>query len=263
MSTSRGEDLALALRMADAADAITLARYQAQDLTITTKPDNTPVTDADKATERCIREILETERPDDGILGEEFGSDITGKNRYWVIDPIDGTMHFVRGNPFCTTMVVLIEDGEPIFSAIYDFVNDIMYHAEKGKGSFKDGERINVGDRPVEQSVVALETDQSKPINVEIRNKVRERSLLFQSISAGYEFVLVATGKIEARICFDPFGHDYDFAPGCLLVAEAGGIVNNIGSESYDFKNVNLIAGNKHLVENFTNKSFGIFPLDD
>jgi len=220
------------------------------------------VTKLDHDVELFLKAEFNKLYPDIEFAGEEFGGSREHK-KFWLVDPIDGTMHFVRGNPFCTTMVVLIEDGEPIFSAIYDFVNDIMYHAEKGKGSFKDGERINVGDRPVEQSVVALETDQSKPINVEIRNKVRERSLLFQSISAGYEFVLVATGKIEARICFDPFGHDYDFAPGCLLVAEAGGIVNNIGSESYDFKNVNLIAGNKHLVENFTNKSFGIFPLDD
>ena len=69
MSTRRGEDLALAHRLADAADAITLARYQAIDLSIATKPDNTPVTDADKSAEDAIRSLLRAYKPEDGIVG--------------------------------------------------------------------------------------------------------------------------------------------------------------------------------------------------
>jgi len=88
---SREADVALALKMADAADVISMARYQSQDLVITTKPDNTPVTDADKATEKALRDILAKERPDDGLVGEEFGTSGTDAKRYWVIDPIDGT----------------------------------------------------------------------------------------------------------------------------------------------------------------------------
>ena len=79
---SHGEDLTLAHRLADAADAITLKRYQALDLTVTTKPDNTPVTDADKSTEEAIRALLHAHRPDDGIVGEEFGNEGLEKNRY-------------------------------------------------------------------------------------------------------------------------------------------------------------------------------------
>jgi histidinol-phosphatase len=82
-------DLELVRKIGKAADRVSMARFLSQDLIIETKPDSTPVTDADKATEKCIREILESERPDDGILGEEFGADISGKKRYWVIDPID------------------------------------------------------------------------------------------------------------------------------------------------------------------------------
>ncbi len=84
---------------------------------------------------------------------------------------------------------------------------------------------------------------------------------MIQTISAGYEFVLVATGKIEARICFDPFGKDYDFAPGSLLVSEAGGIVANIGLTTYDYRNTNLIAGNKSVFENYTSGEAAIFVL--
>jgi len=81
-------DLDLALRLADLADSISMARYQALDLVIETKPDATPVTDADKATEKAIRDLLSVERPNDLVAGEEFGTpDLSGKGRYWVIDP--------------------------------------------------------------------------------------------------------------------------------------------------------------------------------
>ncbi|MEY4901903.1 MAG: hypothetical protein RLZZ190_630, partial [Actinomycetota bacterium] len=109
---SREADLALALTMADAADVISMTRYQSQDLVITTKPDNTPVTDADKATEKALREILAKERPDDGLVGEEFGTSGTDAKRYWVIDPIDGTKNFMRGVPSWSTLIALIERND-------------------------------------------------------------------------------------------------------------------------------------------------------
>ena len=114
MSTANGstqilDDLALAHALADLADAITLDRYQAQDLVITTKPDNTPVTDADRAVETAIREALATHRSTDGLVGEEFGSDKGSSGRYWVIDPIDGTKNFMRGVPTWATLIALVE----------------------------------------------------------------------------------------------------------------------------------------------------------
>jgi histidinol-phosphatase len=106
------DDLALAHALADLADAITLDRYQAQDLVITTKPDNTPVTDADRAVETAIREALATHRESDGLVGEEFGSDKGSSGRYWVIDPIDGTKNFMRGVPTWATLIALVEVDE-------------------------------------------------------------------------------------------------------------------------------------------------------
>jgi len=108
MSTPYGDDLALAHRLADAADAITLARYQALDLTITNKPDNTPVTDADKSAESAIRTLLHEHCPGDGIVGEEFGTQGLENDRYWVIDPIDGTKNFMRGVPTWATLIALV-----------------------------------------------------------------------------------------------------------------------------------------------------------
>ena len=106
---SREADVALALKMADAADVISMARYQSQDLVITTKPDNTPVTDADKATEKALRDILAKERPEDGLVGEEFGTSGADAKRYWVIDPIDGTKNFMRGVPTWATLIALVQ----------------------------------------------------------------------------------------------------------------------------------------------------------
>ncbi|MEN9753122.1 MAG: hypothetical protein RL670_813 [Actinomycetota bacterium] len=103
-------DLILALQLAELADEISLARFRAQDLKIETKPDATPVTDADRATELAIKAKLAEERPDDGIIGEEFGSQ-SGSNRTWIIDPIDGTANFMRGVPIWATLIALAVDG--------------------------------------------------------------------------------------------------------------------------------------------------------
>ena len=111
------DDLALALRLADAADAISLARFRALDLNVETKPDRTPVTDADRAVELALKEILATERPDDGIVGEEFGNSGSTR-RKWIIDPIDGTANYMRGVPVWASLIALSVDGKAVVSVV-------------------------------------------------------------------------------------------------------------------------------------------------
>ena len=104
------EDLALARELADASDAITMVRFLASDLAVETKPDLTPVSDADRAVETAVRQRLAADRPDDAVIGEEYGA--TGSSsREWVIDPIDGTKNFVRGTPVWATLLALRVDG--------------------------------------------------------------------------------------------------------------------------------------------------------
>ncbi len=103
------DDLALALRLADAADALTLARFGATDLVVDAKPDLTPVTDADRAVEIAIRDVLGAQRPTDAVSGEEYASTGDGPRR-WVIDPIDGTKSFVRGVPAWATLIALLDE---------------------------------------------------------------------------------------------------------------------------------------------------------
>ncbi len=220
------------------------------------------VTKIDHDVEKFLEEEFKKLDPTVGFAGEEFGGSREVK-KLWLVDPIDGTNHFVRGLPFCTTMVALIEDDQVVFSAIYDFVNDIMYHAEKGKGAFQNNERIHVSNRPARQSINRLESDLSKPENLKLFLELMKESLVIDTICSGNEFVMVAKGQIECRICYDPFGNDYDFAPGSLLVSEAGGIVKNIGSNDYDYRNTNLIAANKPLFEYLTQGSNAMFPIKD
>ena len=105
------DDLRFAHVLADAADDITMRRFRALDLRVEAKPDLTPVSDADLATEQSLRNLLSRARPRDALLGEEFGKSGVGP-RCWVIDPIDGTKNFVRGVPVWATLIALMADGE-------------------------------------------------------------------------------------------------------------------------------------------------------
>ena len=110
-------DLALAHELADLADEITLDRFRAQDLRIETKPDSSPVTDADQATERALKAHLTSKAPSDALIGEEYGT--SGQaSRTWIIDPIDGTANFMRGVPVWATLIALAIDGKPTVSVV-------------------------------------------------------------------------------------------------------------------------------------------------
>jgi len=111
-------DLALAQALADAADQISLARFMALDLNVETKPDRSPVTDADRAVELALKAILAEHRPSDGIIGEEFGTSQGETKREWIIDPIDGTANYMRGVPVWATLIALAIDGKPVVSVV-------------------------------------------------------------------------------------------------------------------------------------------------
>jgi histidinol-phosphatase len=154
------EDLQLALRLADAADAISRERYLSLDLEISTKPDKTPVTDADRAIERAIIDILSTERGDDFMLGEEFGEqpgrvgeheirDAEHPHRQWIIDPIDGTSNFLRGVPVWATLIALAIDGEPVVGVVSAPALGKRWWAALGNGAWVDESRDPLSNIPV------------------------------------------------------------------------------------------------------------------
>jgi histidinol-phosphatase len=134
--TAVPDDVALALRMADQADALTMDRFGAQDLNVDTKPDLTPVTDADRSVETALRETLSQQRPDDPVLGEEFGGTTAFAGRKWVIDPIDGTKNFVRGVPVWATLIALLRDGVPVVGVVSAPALQRRWWAGAGEGTF-------------------------------------------------------------------------------------------------------------------------------
>jgi len=139
------DDLALALELADLADAITMGRYRAEDLAVDTKPDLTPVTEADRAVEQALREHLARERPGDGVVGEEYGGDGTGEAaRRWIVDPIDGTKSYVRGMPTWATLIALAVHGEGMVGVVSAPAAGRRWWAERDRGAFADGRPIRV-----------------------------------------------------------------------------------------------------------------------
>lgn len=218
------------------------------------------VTELDHRTEVFIRDRLAQQYPSIGFVGEETGGNRDAE-RFWLLDPIDGTAHFIRGTPFCTTMLALVQEGQVAMSAIYDFNADEMFFAEKGKGSTRNGEPISVSKRRLGDSYLGYETRIEKPENIALRQRVNEMSIIIQTICAGYEFCLVAAGKIEGRLQVEPYGKDYDYAPGALLVAEAGGVAANIGKSTYDYRNIDSLTTNKVIYEQLTQGEDAIFPM--
>jgi len=237
MSTRRGEDLALAHRLADAADAITLSRYQAIDLTVTTKPDNTPVTDADKSAEDAIRSLLHAHRPDDGIVGEEFGTEGTEKNRYWVIDPIDGTKNFLRGVPTWATLIGLMErDGDGVEKVVVGVVSAPAlfrrWYAFEGGGAFvivnkEVPKRINVSaisaieDASISHSDFIGWGNRLEPFNNLMKSAWRTRAH-----GDFWSHMLVAEGAVE--VAAEPSLALWDMAALDIIVREAGGRFTNL-----------------------------------
>ena len=145
------DDLALAHELADAADAITQARYQASDLVVETKPDLTPVSDADRAVEDDVRRILADRRPHDAVVGEERGTTGTGSRR-WIVDPIDGTKNFVRGTPSWATLLALEVDATVVVGVVSAPALARRWWAARGEGAWV---RSPAGERRCAVSRVA------------------------------------------------------------------------------------------------------------
>ena len=251
------DDLALAHALADLADAISLDRYQAQDLVITTKPDNTPVTDADRAVETAIREALATHRQTDGLVGEEFGSDKGTSGRYWVIDPIDGTKNFMRGVPTWATLIALVQIDE---SGVEEVIVGIAsapalarrWSAAKGHGAFvrfnpgtiddlSEDFDSNSSEKKISVSQVAALSDASISYSdfagwgdrLEPFQKMLAHAWRTRGIGDFWSHMLVAEGAVDVAI--EPSLALWDMAALDIIVREAGGTFTNTAGQNGPF----------------------------
>jgi histidinol-phosphatase len=237
-SPQYSSELAFALTLADRADAISLSRYQALDLEITTKPDNSPVTDADKAVERAIIDAIATKYPSDGVVGEEFGSS-GSKDRYWVIDPIDGTKNFLRGVPTWATLIALVENEQVVTSVVSSPALYRRWYATAGGGAFVSEGVINgEGTAGASNNVVTRQLSVSKVSDIKDASIAYSdfqgwgaRRQAFEKLLDGawrtrglgdfWSHMLVAEGAVDVAI--EPSLALWDMAALDLIVREAGG----------------------------------------
>ena len=226
--SSIADDVTLALQLADHADALTLDRFGALDLRIETKPDLTPVTDADRSAEELLRGVLAEHRPDDAVLGEEFGGTAIFEGRQWVLDPIDGTKNFVRGVPVWSTLIALLQDGVPVVGVVSAPAMARRWWAGTGEGAFTSFR----GGAPRAISVSGVGDIESASLSFsDLTTGWGDRRSNFIDLSdavwrvRGYgdfwSYCLVAEGAVD--IAVEPEVKLWDLAPLDVLVREAGG----------------------------------------
>ncbi|GED98897.1 histidinol-phosphatase [Gordonia crocea] len=232
-------DLATALELADAADALTLPRFGALDLQVDTKPDLTPVSDADLACETMLRERIGAALPGDRIMGEEFGGDALAVGRQWVIDPIDGTKNFVRGVPVWATLIALIDDGVPIVGVVSAPALGRRWWAAAGQGAFTTGPGDTSPRRIAVSSVSGL-SDASlafSSLSGWAERGIRDRFVdltdavwRVRGFGDFWNYCLVAEGAVD--IAAEPEVSLWDLAAVDVLVREAGGVFTNLEGEA-------------------------------
>jgi histidinol-phosphatase len=217
-------ELEFARRIAAAAGENARA-IRSRGITAETKPDASPVTIADKDNERLIREAVEREFPDDGILGEEGSSKPGTSGRRWIIDPIDGTRDFVRGNRFWCVLVALEEADEPVVGVAHFPMLDETYWAARGGGAFLNGERLQVSRvAKIEDAAflpAGLHQAAARPHLRRVED-LTQRSWAVRSYGGALDACMVAAGKAE--IWFEPKVEPWDLAALKLIIEEAGGV---------------------------------------
>lgn len=230
------DDLALALRLADLADPMALARFRAADLVVETKPDLTPVSEADRAVERALRDALAAERPQDAVLGEEYGTSTPGSggagSRLWVVDPIDGTKNYVRGVPVWAVLIALLVDEEPVVGVVSAPALARRWWAAAGHGSWAT-DPGSPTPRRLQVSAVSELADASFSYSDDRGWAERGAAKGLAALLAGtwrqraygdfWSHMMVAEGVVD--IAAEPQLETYDMAALVPVVREAGGRV--------------------------------------
>ncbi|KRO39293.1 MAG: histidinol phosphatase [Microbacteriaceae bacterium BACL25 MAG-120322-bin65] len=236
------DDLALALAAAANADLVSLDRFKALDLVVSTKPDNTPVTDADQAVERIIRKTIEASRPTDHIFGEEMGSSSSEpgpqSGRQWIIDPIDGTAGFSRGIPIWGTLIALAIDGKPVVGVVSAPALGQRWWGGKGVGAWtqRPGDKEatalavsnvqNLSDATFSYNSMVgwLDDGRAQALKSLVQSVWRARA-----IGDFWAYMLVAEGALD--IAGEADLQPYDMAALVPIVEEAGGRFSSLDGE--------------------------------
>jgi histidinol-phosphatase len=252
-ATDFTDDLRLAHVLADDADSITEARFKALDLHVMTKPDLSPVTDADQAVEEGIRRTLSRVRSRDAVTGEEQGS--TGHSqRRWVIDPIDGTKNFVRGVPVWATLIALVVDDQVVLGVVSAPLLQRRWWASSGNGawtgrSLLKATRCQVSDvRRLEDASLAYSSLHGWEERGRLDDFLSLMRRCWRTRAYGdfWSYMLLAEGAID--LAAEPELAVHDMAALDVIVREAGGRFTSLDGTDGPFGG-NSLASNGHLHE--------------
>ncbi|HET8604559.1 MAG TPA: histidinol-phosphatase [Marmoricola sp.] len=260
------DDLRLAHVLADDADSVAMSRFKALDLHVMTKPDLTPVTDADRAVEESIRRTLSRARPRDAVLGEEQGS--TGHSqRRWVVDPIDGTKSFVRGVPVWATLIGLMVDDEVVVGVVSAPQLNRRWWAMRDGGAWTGKSLLRAA--PCQVSDVSRLEDASFSYSSlggwEERGRLEDflalsrRCWRTRAYGDFWSYMLLAEGAVD--IAAEPELHLYDMAALDVIVREAGGLFTSLEGEPGPLGD-NALASNGKLHDQAL-AFLGALPDDD
>jgi len=249
--TRYDDDLRLAHVIADQVDGLTMSRFKAQDLVVATKPDTTPVTDADTQAEEIVRSQLGRTRPRDAVIGEEMPTTGSGA-RQWVIDPIDGTKNFVRGVPVWATLIALVDAGQPVLGVVSAPALGRRWWAAVGSGAWT-GKSLAAASRLHVSSVTRLEDaslSYSSLSGWEEQGRLAGFVDLTRAVwrTRGYgdfwSYMLVAEGAVD--IAAEPELALHDMAALVPIVTEAGGVFTSVRGVPGPFGG-SALATNGHL----------------
>lgn len=250
-SPALADDLALALRLADAADAVTRPRFDAADLEVDRKADRTHVTEADLAAERAIRELIAAERPGDGILGEEYGAS-EAADRRWIVDPIDGTANYFRGVPAWGTMIALEIDGAIAVGVVSMPAMGRRWWAATGQGAWTNADggprRIAVSDvDSLDDASLSFQSiaQWREAGRLDALLALQDRVWRDRAYGDVWSYMLLAEGRLEIVGEFDV--NEYDIAAAVAIVREAGGRFTSYeGADRIDTRSALATNGRLH-----------------
>lgn len=210
-----------------------------------TKDDQTVVTALDKSIEIELRDALMKFDARVGLLGEEHGQ-AGNTETYWLLDPIDGTEHFIRGLPGCKNLICLMDKGKPVWGLTYFFAKDELWIAQAGKGVTLNGSKVEMHWRPLERCWLEMSVDLFEQEHVEMLRALRARIAGF-SIRMGFD--AIASGKVDGMFNLRAGGGPWDYWPRYLMLTEAGAKMANIGKDDYDFEDKNFLVAHAKNVD--------------
>ncbi len=216
------EELEFACRVAAMAGE-NAARIRAGGIVVETKADQSPVTIADRDNERLIREAIEREYPQDGLLGEEGTRKSGDSGRRWIIDPIDGTRDFVRGNRFWCVLIALEVEGESVAGVAHFPMLSETYAAERGKGSYRNGERLQASSIDRMSAAVVSPNGMNAMAAESYGPRLMEflsRSWAVRSYGGALDAGLLAAGQVDVWV--ERKAEVWDLAPLQVIIEEAG-----------------------------------------